>query len=138
MMASCVLIAASTIVAAAGALGQQQHILPAHLEHSRHVLGGLPQPATVEECKRVHAHATRTARRIEAHHGHKRPALSSASPAGALVSSAPGQMLRPVDFGADPTGAKDSTAAMQADMAALLSRRDPSVSMASNITDQEG
>jgi hypothetical protein len=44
----------------------------------------------------------------------------------------------PADFGADPTGAKDSTQALQAAMQALLASRGPRHAMASNITDLGG
>jgi hypothetical protein len=55
-----------------------------------------------------------------------------------VLTSVGGSPIVPADFGADPTGTKDSTAAMQAAMSALLSRRGPPVSMASNITDLGG
>ena len=106
-------------------------------------LRDLPFPETLAAAKALHVEALRRARRIERQHGHRRPAqvaiaVGPSTGVQGVLTSAAGSPIVPADFGADPTGAKDSTAAMQAAMAALLSRRDPSVSMASNITDQEG
>jgi len=78
------------------------------------------------------------ARAIELSYGHTRPAPTphAVTPASGLLSSnAANSPIVPADFGADPTGAKDSTAAMQAAVAALLKARGPHHTMASNITD---
>jgi hypothetical protein len=101
-----------------------------------------PFPRTLGAAKALHAETLRRARRIERQHGHSKPAaqpVTVGTTAGVAIPVwTSGSPILPADFGADPTGAKDSTQAMQKAVVALLSRRGPSVSMASNITDLGG
>lgn len=101
-----------------------------------------PFPRTLGAAKALHAETLRRARQIERQHGHTQPPAQpvTVGPATGIALSAwsAGSPIVPADFGADPTGAKDSTQAMQKAVVALLSRRGPSVSMASNITDLGG
>lgn len=125
--------AAVLLLAGAAAAGQPPH----HLR----TLRDLPFPTTLDAAKSLHAEAMRRARALELHHGHTHRAATphAVAPASRLLTThAANAPIIPADFGADPTGEKDSTVAMNAAMAALLSARGPRHTMASNITDLGG
>lgn len=89
----------------------------------------------------LHSEAKRRARMTEQQHGHYHEPIAAAPtapyrPTAAL--STPNTAILPSDFGADPTGAKDSTAAFAAAMAVLLRQRGPRHTTAANITDLGG
>lgn len=112
--------------------------LPTHLQRLRS-LDTLPQPTSLHAAKALHAEANARTQRIMQHFGHSPPAPNA--PVGyppLLVSDATTSILRPTDFGADPTGTKDSSQAFASAMAKLLSQRGDRKAMASNITDLGG
>lgn len=98
-----------------------------------------PKELTLSSAKSLHAEFLTRSRMIEGLHGHQRGVPPSqprlASPVSNLSASVP--TIFPTDFGADPTGAKDSTAAFTAAVAALLQGGAPH-KMASGIHDLGG
>jgi hypothetical protein len=129
------------MIAAVGALLLLSSATASSPPHHLRSLRDLPFPKTLEDAKLLHAEAMRRARAVELYHGHTRPAAAPhavAPSSGLLATNAGNAPIIPADFGADPTGEKDSTAAMQSAMAALLAARGPRHTMASNITDLGG
>jgi hypothetical protein len=119
------------------ALGQP---LPDHLQRLRS-FADLEPPTSLADAVALHTEAKRRAARIQQHYGHHRAVLpplpTSSRPQSAPVVGAP--IIRPTDFGADPTGATDSSPMMAKALAALLAARGgPRHTMASNITDLGG
>eukprot|EP00055_Hartaetosiga_balthica_P010730 m.46832 g.46832 ORF g.46832 m.46832 type:complete len:512 (+) comp7289_c0_seq1:185-1720(+) len=108
----------------------------------------------IEEAKIVHQRAMFEVERHATSHGHffsqqggrnalmpSTPTLLSPSPSlgSSVGDNSGGHEINPVEFGADPTGEKDSTAAFQACVAAMLNRTNKSnVTMAINIFDLGG
>ena len=105
------------LVASASATDAARHPLPAHLQRLRSV-ADLPAPATLDDAVALHAEAKRRAARIQQHYGHTAPAplVIARQPLTAAAESA---ILRPTDFGADPTGATDSSPAFAKALATL-------------------
>ena len=135
MLLTLLLAAASGAVdAASGAAARGP--LPAHLQRLRSA-ADLPAPTDLESAKWLHAEARARVARIQRHYGHDAPApLPARAP---LVDAAASAIVRPTDFGADPTGATDSSEAFDKALAALLAPRGgPRRTMASNITDLGG
>lgn len=122
-----VLLASACCAAAPAGGGEHDH---GGLHHMRS-LRDIPFPRTLEAATALHSEAMRRSRANERRHGHLQPKtvaqpVDRVSPAGLLVSAvAAGSPIVPADFGADPTGAKDSTQAMVKAMAALLAQRGP-------------
>lgn len=140
------LATAATVAATAFPNDGQPAEQPQQLLHLRS-LRDLPFPRTLGAAAALHAEAMRRARAVERHHGHRRVAPRTAPPpprqgslygGSAGVASPTPSLIVPADYGADPTGANDSTAAMQAAVHALLAARGPRHTMASNITDLGG
>lgn len=102
--------------------------LPAHLQRLRTV-ADLPAPMSLGGAIALHAEAKRRAARIQQHFGHAPPPPlpSTRQP----LSGAESSILRPSDFGADATGATDSSPAFGKAMVALLAARGPRQTMAS-------
>ena len=101
-------------------------------------LRDIPFPRTIADSIALHAEAMRRSHATARLHGHD---LQSSAPVVARVSRAtksPHSLVVPTDFGADPTGVKDSTAAFAAAMEVLLKPRGTRHTMASNITDLGG
>ena len=97
-----------------------------------------PDVLDLTSAKALHADITSRARRIEALHGHHRATI----PRGELSSSLPTgnfsvPTIFPTDFGADPTGKTDSTAAMARAVSAWLAGG-AKHQMASGIADLGG
>ena len=112
--------------------------LPIHMQGLRS-LDTLPQPTSLHAAKALHAEANARTQRIMQHFGHNPVGLNA--PIGyppLLESDATTSILRPTDFGADPTGTNDSSPAFSSAMAKLLSQRGGRKTMASNITDLGG
>jgi hypothetical protein len=103
------------------ALGQP---LPDHLQRLRS-FADLEPPTSLADAVALHTEAKRRAARIQQHYGHHRAVLpplpTSSRPQSATVVGAP--IIRPTDFGADPTGATDSSPMMAKALAALLAAR---------------
>lgn len=98
-------------------------------------------PTSLREAKALHVEGLETARNIQQHFGHKAgrhlPRISSRG--SASCSNAAPNVIRPADFGADPTGATDSSQAMAKAMAALLNASHiANHSMAAHIVDLGG
>ena len=108
--------------------------LPTHLQASR-TLADLPPPRSADDALALHAEVKRRAGRIQQHYGHRTP---QPLPLPRVPSPRQGPRVVPSDFGADPTGATDSTAAFAQAMAALLTARGPRHTMADNNTDLGG
>lgn len=128
------LVLASLAAEAAASQGMQDR------HHRLRSLRDVPFPTDVAGADQLHTEAMRRARVLEQLHGHVRPVsppLPRVSPVG-LRSHAAGTPINPTAFGADPTGQHDSTTAMTAAVAALLTIRGPRHTMASNITDLGG
>ena len=125
------LFAASTASVAAAAL-------PDHLQAMRSV-ADLPAPTDLQGAKDLHLEARARVERIQQFYGHSSApaALPPARPP--RTDAAASAILRPTDFGADPSGATDSSAAFDKAVAALLTQRGGQRhTMASNITDLGG
>eukprot|EP00037_Helgoeca_nana_P018239 m.174645 g.174645 ORF g.174645 m.174645 type:complete len:662 (-) comp24362_c0_seq1:222-2207(-) len=128
------LVLATLAAEAAASQGMQ------YRHHRLRSLRDVPFPTDVAGADQLHTEAMRRARVLEQLHGHVRPVsppLPRVSPIG-LRSHAAGTPINPTAFGADPTGQHDSTTAMTAAVAALLTIRGPRHTMASNITDLGG
>ena len=132
-MRSCLAVAAAllwpTAAATAATLGvpspgpaaltSDAATLPSHLQHLRSA-ASLAAPDTVltlTDATALHAEAKRRAARIQRHYGHTAPA--ALPNLRQQFDPAAGAVLRPADFGADPTGATDSTAAFAKAIQAL-------------------
>ena len=122
---------------------QQQH----HLELRS--LRDIPFPRTVDAGIALQAEAMRRSRRTERLNGHFRKVAAAPAPGMAVSRSRrsttntrainhANTAISPVDFGADPNGAKDSSAAFAAALVVLLKARGPRHTMAANITDLGG
>eukprot|EP00040_Diaphanoeca_grandis_P012771 m.64650 g.64650 ORF g.64650 m.64650 type:complete len:671 (-) comp23458_c0_seq2:116-2128(-) len=107
----------------------------------------IPFPKTLGAAADLHTEAMRRSRLIERRNGHVRhhtstpittPALPYRPLSSVATSTSTNSLIIPTDYGADPTGATDSSVAMGKAMAALLSPRGPGHTMASNITDLGG
>lgn len=122
------------LVAAATAAVQ----LPNHL-HSLRSVADLPAPADLKGAENLHAEARSRVARIQQFYGHHSSAPLALPPLRPPPTDvAASAILRPTDFGADPSGATDSSAAFDKAVAALLSQRGQRHTMASNITDLGG
>ena len=102
------------------ALTSDAATLPSHLQHLRSA-ASLAAPDTVltlSDATALHTEAKRRAARIQRHYGHTAPAALPSL--RQQFDPAAGAVLRPADFGADPTGATDSTAAFAKAIQALL------------------
>ena len=120
------LLAVLVAVAAGDPAGQ----LPLHLQRLRTV-AGLPAPTSLSGAIALHAEAKRRAARIQQHFGHAPPPPPPLPSTRQPLSGAESAILRPSDFGADATGATDSSPAFGKAMAALLAARGPRQTMAS-------
>ena len=116
------------------ALGQP---LPDHLQRLRSFTDREP-PTSLADAAALHVEAKRRAGRIQQHYGHRLTVPSLPPITRQPATTVGAAIIRPSDFGADPTGATDSSPMMTKAMAGLLAARGPRHTMASNITDLGG
>jgi hypothetical protein len=119
---------------------QRQHQplqLPGHLQRLRS-FADLAPPSSLADAVALHTEAKRRAARIQQHYGHQHTAVQHTTIPRAPTTAGAASIIRPADFGADATGATDSSPMMAKAMAALLAARGPHHTMASNITDLGG
>ena len=93
---------------------------------------------TVANAKQFHTHALAEARRIERSRGHFQ--VLAAIPTSYATATAHGlsTTVRPIDYGADPTGKLDSTRGFERAMTALLKLSQTHSTMAAGIADLGG
>ena len=94
-----------------------------------------PEVLTLQSAQSYHTTLLQSARAVERAHNHTAPSRLPRAPACAAPAS---RVFNPVDFGADPTGATDSSDAMEAAMRALLAHNGSGPTMASAIRDLGG
>ena len=91
------------------ALGQP---LPDHLQRLRSFTDREP-PTSLADAAALHVEAKRRAGRIQQHYGHRLTVPSLPPITRQLATTVGAAIIRPSDFGADPTGVRDSTAELQ-------------------------
>ena len=125
------IILTTKIQFARAGFSQKQHERAAAIRRS--AFSGLP-PRDLFSAKQLHQRLLGKARAIERLYGHKSAVFARTQP---QYASGVEPIINPVQFGGDPTGKTDSTAALQASVRALLACGSGRAGghMASGITD---
>lgn len=120
------------------AIAEENRISIARTTTMAAISSASPAILTVANAKRFHTHALAEARRIERSRGHFQ--VLAAIPTSYATATAQGlsTTVRPIDYGADPTGKLDSTHGFERAMTALLKLSRTHSTMAAGIADLGG